>query len=497
MRYFKRTALLALMMALPALAAEPVKVGLASLPPGLGNPFTSSARTSFYTWRAVYDTLTQLGPDVAPAPGLALAWRNDGATTWVLELRKGASFSNGEPFNAEAAAATFTYLMSPAAVQDSSSRDVANIAAVRALDEDHLEIVTRTPDPMLPRLLAAIAIVPPVAWNKLGREGFAKKPIGTGPFMVERWDDARVSMKAFAGSWRAPKSDQLQIIELPETSTRIQALLSGQIHVASEVGPEDLDLLEGAGFIVYQRPSSSVGVIALHAKPGTPLGDARVRLAMNYAIDVAAINATLLHGLVKPPSSVTPSTSPEHNPDLKPYGYDPARAKALLKEAGYPNGFKITAAVSIGTAGSHAQASYEKAAADLAAVGIRMEIRQLPWSQWVRGVLQGDWQGEAFAFEYETLPTGEAMRPFRLHSCSWPHPWYCDPETEPLIGEAKSTFDAARRMQLVHQIQANYHRKAAAVLLYEQIGLDGVSPKLQGYTQMNGIIPYQDLVVAP
>lgn len=481
----------------PAAAAETVRLGLASLPPFLGNPYTSSARTSWYTWRAIYDTLTQLGPKVEPAPALALAWRNTSPTTWVFDLRPDVSFSNGEKFDAAAVVAAIDYLKSPAAVQDSSARDVDNIAGARALDVAHVEITTVAPDPMLPRLLAAIAIVPPAAWKAVGRDGFAKHPVGSGPFMVENWGDARVSMKAFAGSWRAPKSERLDIVELPETSTRIQALMAGQVHLASEIGPEDIDGLKQSGFNIYQRPSSSVEVIAMHAKPGTPFGDPRVRLAMNYAIDVKTINATLLHGLVEPPSQVTPSSSPEHNADLKPYGYDPAKAKSLLAEAGYAKGFKFTVVVSSGTAGSHMTAAMQKAAADLAAVGVMMEIRALPWSQWVRGVLQGEWHGEAFGFEYETLPTGEALRPFRLHSCTWPHPWYCDPETQPLIAEAKATFDPEKRLALVHRIQANYRDKAAAVRLYEQIGVDGVSPRLQGYSQENGIIPYQALSVAP
>lgn len=490
--------LIVCLLALPdfAAASETVKIGLASLPPGNGNPFTSSARTSWYTWRAMFDALTQLGPDVAPAPALAIAWRNTSPTTWEFDLRPGVTFSNGEPFDAATVIAVVNYLQSPAAVQESSVRDVENIAGVREVRPGTVEFATKAPDPMLPRQLATVPMVPPKAWAAMGRDAFAFKPVGTGPFAVESWGEAKVALGSFAKSWRAPKSDRLEILALPETATRIQALMSDQVHVASEVGPEDLTLLKDAGYTVYQRPPSSVEVIAMHAKPGTPLGDARVRLALNYAIDHRGIAEALLGGLVEPPTQVTPHTSPEYNPALEPYPHDPAKAKALLAEAGYGGGFKFTMVMSAGTGGGHMRASFEKVAADLANIGVTMTIRPVPWSQYVRGVLQGEWLGEAFGFEYETLPTGEALRPFRLHSCTWPHAWYCDPETQPLIAEAKITFDPDRRRELVHTIQKNYRDKAAAILMFEQVGLDGVSPRLKGYNQMNGIIPYQDLVVA-
>lgn len=486
-----------LLMSEQAVAADAVRIGLASLPPGNGNPYTSTARTSWYTWRATFDALTQLGPKVEPVPALAVAWRNTSPTTWEFDLRQGVTFSNGEPFDAKTVMATVNYLQSPAAAQESLIREVENIAGLREIRPGTIEITTKAPDAMLPRQLTTLPMVAPAAWQALGRDAFAFKPVGTGPFAVESWGEAKVVLKAFPGSWRAPKSAHLEILALPETTSRIQALQTGQIHVASEIGPEDIDILKAAGLNVYQRPASSVEVIAMHAKEGTPLGDTRVRLALNYAIDHRGITEALLHGLVPPPTQVTPSTNPEYNPELTAYPYDPAAAKALLTEAGFGNGFKFTMVMSSGTSGSHMRATLEKVAADLAAVGVTMTIRPVPWSQYVRGVLQGEWLGEAFNFEYETMPTGEALRPFRLHSCTWAHPWYCDLETQPLIAEAKITFDPARRRDLVHRIQKNYRDKAAAILLFEQIGLDGVSPKLAGYDQMNGIIPYQDLVVAP
>ncbi|MDX2224123.1 MAG: ABC transporter substrate-binding protein [Rhodospirillaceae bacterium] len=476
-------------------AAATVKLGLASLPPGGGNPFTSTARTSWYTWRAVFDTLTQLGPDVAPQPALATAWRNTTPTTWIVDLRRGVTFSNGEPFDAATVIATIVYLQSPAAVQDSVARETDNIAGVRALDDHTLEITTRVPDPMFPRHMGTFAIVPPKAWADLGRDGFARAPVGSGSFKVRRWAEARIDFDAFSGSWRAPATERLEIRELPETATRIAALLSGQIHLASEVGPEDVETLQAEGMTIHARPASSVEVIALRANVGGPLADARVRRALNLAVDREAIAGALWAGLVSPTGQVTPRGNPEHDPTIAPYPYDPAQAKALLAEAGFPDGFSFTTVMSSGTGGSHIRASFEQLAENLSRIGVKMTVRPVPWSQFVRGVLQGEWLGEAFGFEYETLPTGETLRPFRLHSCTWTHPWYCDEAIQPVIAAAKAEFEPAKRRELIHRVLRAYHDNAAAIVLFEQLGLDGVSPKLRGYDQMNGIIPFQTLTV--
>jgi peptide/nickel transport system substrate-binding protein len=477
--------------------AATVRIGLASLPPWNGNPYTSTARTSWYTWRALFDTLVQLGSDMAPAPALALTWKDISPRTWVIGLRPDVTFSNGEPFNADAVIATIAYLQSPAAVKESLGQEVENIAAAHARDPLTLEITTRKPDPLLPRQLAALPIVPPAYWAKVGRDAFALAPIGTGSFVVEKWEKAKLELKAYPDSWRAPKSERVQIVVLPETSSRVQALLSGRVELASEIGPEDIDAITEAGYSHYQRPATSLEVIALNTLIDGPLKDKRVRQALNYAVDRKTITATILHGLVEPATQTTPRSNPDYDPTIPGYAYDPAKAKALLAKAGYPDGFSFVFEMSSGTSGSHTASVMQKVASDLAAVGVTMEIRPIPWSQYVRGVLQGEWRSQAFGFEYETMPTGATMRPFRLHSCSWPFPWYCDKDIMPVIEEAKTAFDPRRRLEAARKVLRAYHENAAAILLYEPLGLDGVSPKLMGYSQINGIIPYQELAVRP
>jgi peptide/nickel transport system substrate-binding protein len=443
----------------------------------------------------MFDTLIQLGPSAVPSPALAVEWQSTNPQTWVIKLRPKTTFSNGEPLNSDAVLATVAYLQSPGAVQDTISREVENIAGARALDALTVEFTTKQPDPMFPRQLATLAIVPPAYWAKVGRDGFVKAPIGTGPYVVEKWEKARVVLKANTTSWRTPKAASAELIALPETSSRVQALLSRRVDIASEIGPEEIDVLKADGFKIYQRPASSIEVIAFNNMIDSPLKDVRVRQALNYAVDRQTIAETIMHGLVPPATQNASRANPEYDSSIQGYPYDPAKAKALLKEAGYEKGFSFVFEMSSGTTGSHYNSMLQKVADDLANVGITMEIRPIPWAQFVRGVQQGEWKGQAFGFEYETLPTGETLRPFRLHSCTWAHPWYCNSALTPVIAEAKRTFDPTKRLDLVHKILRGYRDDAAALILFEPLGLDGVSPHIVGYDQVNGIIPYHNVSV--
>ncbi len=473
-----------------------VRIGISSMPPKNGNPFGTPARTTWYTIGGIYDTLTKLGSDTTPQASLALSWRNTDEKTWLVSLRPNVTFSNGEPMDAAAVVATVNYLKTPAAAVDLIAQEVANIETVRAVDKLTVEFKTKAIDPNFARQLTLIPIVPPVAWAKVGRDGFALSPIGTGPFQVEKWEKNRVTFVPFKGSWHPPAADRLEVIALPEQAARQAALLSGRIDIASEMGLEDIDSLKEAGFKIYQRPASSVYVMMFNSlKPNSPFKDLRVRQALNYAVNRDAIAKTIYHGLVPAATQTASRNNPDHDPALKYFPYDPEKAKALLKDAGYPNGFSFTDDMSFGTSGPELPQAMQQIASDLAKVGVKMEIRQLPWAQWVRGVQETGVDGDAFNFEYETLPTGDTLRPYRLHSCTWPHAWYCDKEIMPLLDEAKITFDPARRKALVKQILTRQNEQAPGILLFEPQGIDGVGPKVENYNQENAQMSYSRMNV--
>ena len=93
------------------------------------------------------------------------------------------------------------------------------------------------------------------------------------------------------------------------------------------------------------------------------------------------------------------------------------------------------------------------------------------------------------------LPTGSSVRPFRLHSCAWPYPWYCDKDIQRVIERAKQSLDEEERIAAVHEVMAHYHEQAVALMLVENMGLDGLTPRVKGYNQEGGIIPYHNITL--
>ncbi len=488
-------AAIAVLMSAPVAAESTLRLGLASLPNGNGNPFDSSARTTWYTMRAFFDTLTQLGENLTIEPGLAVAWENTDDLTWVVTLREGVTFSNGEVLDGEAALFGYRYLQTEDGARESLARDAQVIASMEALDDLTVKFVTTEPMPEFPRLMAVVPVIAPAHWQNVGRDGFAFYPVGTGPFKVTDWQANRIKLEAFRESWRAPKVDKLEILAIPETAARVAGLLTDRIDIASEIGPDDVYQVEAAGLQTYQRPATAVEVVAFNTLIDSPLQDPRVRQALNYAVNKEVITAAIMDGRTRVADQMTPAINPERVPDIAPYSYDPDKAKALLADAGYPDGFSFTFEFSFGTGGTHMPSMFQQVAVDLKQIGVEMIVQPRPWSQYVRGVLQGEWNGQAFGFEYEVLPTGSSMRPFRLHSCAWPFPWYCDETIEPAIARAKQEMNEEARIAAVHEVLRHYHDEAVALLLVENLGIDGLNPRVKGYSQIGGIIPFHDIAL--
>ena len=337
------------LISVPTKAETTLRIGLASLPNGNGNPFSSSARTSWYTYRALFDTLTQLGPGLAIKPGLATSWHSVDDYTWMVTVREGINFSNGEVLDAEAIIFSYRYLKSDEGTRDSLSRDVEAISAIEAIGSHIIQFSTSIPIPQFPRLMAVIPIVAPAHWQEVGREGFTFDPVGTGPFRLTAWKSTQLLFDAYKESWRPPQLDTLEILSLPEASARVAALITDRIDVASEIGPDDALTIEAAGMNSYQRPATASQVMAFNTIIESPLQDVRVRQALNYAVNKDVISTVIMDGRANVVDQLTPAINTDRHPNLAPYPYDPDKARTLLAEAGYENGFSFVFEFSFGT----------------------------------------------------------------------------------------------------------------------------------------------------
>ncbi|MEQ8735528.1 MAG: ABC transporter substrate-binding protein [Rhodospirillaceae bacterium] len=483
----------------PQPGPKTLRLAVVGLPPALGNPYRGTGVPTIYTYRAMFEGLTFVTEDGGVEPLLATSWEKLDDLTWQFNLRKDVLFHNGKPFTADAVVFAVDYLTSPAASIEPIARDLGAIESAEAVDDHTVIIRTEVASPLLPALTEALLIVEPEHWKELGREGFAQHPIGTGPFKLVEWTEAKATLDAHREGWRPPKVDKLEIIALPDASSRVQAILSDRIDIAVAMSRDDILSIEAGGGRGDIGTSSSVlGVVFILTgiPEDHPLQDKRVRQALNYAVNKNAYIDALFGGLTKAASQPTTAASVGYNSDVQAYPYDPDKARALLDEAGYGDGFSFTAQVTIGGGASLAPA-YQQVSADLLNVGVVMSLRTIPVQQLIRGIQEGEWRGEAFGMNYSAERTTDALRPLRLHSCIHRSPWYCNEEVTAKIEKAFATSDLEERTRLTEDIMASYHDEAAAIWMHEIIFFKALGPKVINFRQDHTVLNYHEIDLLP
>lgn len=402
---------------------------------------------------AIFDGLTRLDSNGNLEPALALSWENIGETSWRFKLRRDAAFSNGEPFNAEAVAAAIAWLQSSEGKQFLAAQHVRGVARVEIENTHTVVIHTERPDAILPNRLSAVSVVAPDAWRRLGAAAFAVTPAGTGAFVVSDWgvSTGQIELRANVDSWRPPKVDRLTFISYPNASARAQALSSGNVHIVSGLDIENIEPLQSAGVFVTTAPAMSVAAIALRQDEGraSSLKDIRVRQALNYAVNKSHLSASALRGLAAPTGQPAARRTSGHNPNVRPYAYDPERAKALLFDAGIVTAFGLRFDVVTGRSPGDA-AVLDDVATQLQKVGIEVEMRSIPYGRWLESYASGVWPNDTdgFLLPFDSMPTNDVQSALVPYSCENPSPFFCDSEMSAEISAATEELDFTDRMAL-------------------------------------------------
>ncbi|MDX2224317.1 MAG: ABC transporter substrate-binding protein [Rhodospirillaceae bacterium] len=474
----------AIAAALPATAADKVlRIAVQGWTPGLGNPYASIITGAIHPYLSMFDALTTLGADGAVTPRLALSWRAETPTRWVFVLRPNVAFANGEPFDAGAVVAMIDWLKSPDGQRFFLASEARNIVRATAIDPLTVAIDTTAPDAILPKRMSLLQVVPPKHFAQVGADAFAQAAFGTGPFVLKTWgrDTGRSVWTANPTSWRgAPALDAYEFVVLPEPARRAQALALGEVDVAYNIGLLDGEDLRALGQNVLIKSVATVGGLALpNNRPNAPLADVRVRQAMNYAVDRATIAKMIMNDAVAPSVNGIEPGVVGHDPALAAYPYDPAKAKALLAEAGFADGVDLVAAV-ISEATTDGAAVYQRIAQDLAAVGIRMELRNVLGTDWVRMWFSGDWRGaDILSHTWGGSTYMDALRPLENIMCAKSGAYFCVPELDARITASTAIFDPAEREAALHAILAEVHRLAPAVWLFPQTDVMAFAPRVK------------------
>lgn len=466
-----------------------LRVGIVSLPPAFGNPYTAMGAPGSVTWQQLFDGLTRIDESGNVVASLATDWRLLDERTWGFRLREDARFSNGVPFDAQVAENVFDWLLGEAGRLTPVGNELRGLASVSALGPYELQVETHEPDPILPNRLALAMIVEPGAWGTLGPKGFGQQPVGTGPFMLKTWRNRNGAAELVANEhgWRKPRVGVVELYPLLDHAARFQAAISGQLHLAQSMRPEEIPTFHKRGFEALVDPSKQIIGIAFDVvgHSSSPVADRRVRQAINYAVDTIAISEIITRGQHRPASQGAAPGVFGYNPALQPYPYDPDKARRLLADAGYADGFSIEATLVIGTYANDVEI-YEKVQQDLAEIGIQMTMRATLFSDWIRQYVTGNWRTEAFSLAWNSAPYHDAMRPMEYFSCAKARPFFCSESMMPKIASAATEMNPVAREQALHELQALFHYEAPSLYLLEYGHIWVASKYITGFTMANG-----------
>ena len=380
-----------------------VRIAARRLAPAAADPSSHLGEPAIFVWSAFYDGLTIITADGAVEPWLATSWELTSPTTWQFTLRDGVEFSNGEPFNALAVHTAAEHILFGYGADNMVRNSLLpDIVAVNVIDDATVEFVSEVPDPLVPKRVAQFYPLPPAYFAEVGPQYFALHPVGTGPFVVELWDVNRVELRANPKSWRPPRVTALEFIEMPDSTSRRQAILSGQVHLAQQLIPDDIPELRSAGIDIAIAADPRVRILAFVARDGSPLRSKKVRLALNHAVNKEAIVNALLAGVTPIATHVATHTTAGFDPNRPPYRYDPDFARQLLAEAGYEQGLDLVMEV---VASTHTdRLIFQAIAADLADIGVDTQLRVVEFEQWRFQLFSGEWKGDLFLWSVAMDP---------------------------------------------------------------------------------------------
>lgn len=337
----------------------------------------------------IFDNLIMFDKDLNTQPNLASSWSNPSPDTWILNLRKGVKFHNGNAFNADDVIFSFDRVMH---WEKSAFKSKVNmIKAIEKIDDYTIKMVTKDPYPIFLRQLTYVSILDKETLAGKDDAWIGLNPVGTGPYKFVSWSKGNnVKMQANTEYWAGVGAyENLEFKPLSNDATRVAGILSGAVDIIDKVPEIDVAKIKREQNLnFFQVPS--LRTIYLHMDQArenspfvksengkNPLQDLRVRRAFALGINKESISKYILKGFAITADQLSPSTVNGHDTSIKDIGFDPKRAKELLNEAGYPNGFEIQLdSLNSGTYPKIAQA----VAADLARIGIKVKVNATPGS---------------------------------------------------------------------------------------------------------------------
>lgn len=469
------------------------------------NPYGQDNNVTNQVMFHVYEPLVTQDRDLSIIPCLADSWEeSEDGMTWTFKLHEGVKFHDGSDFTSEDVVASYDYAREPGSSYNSR---FTSVESVEAVDDYTVVIHMKNKYPLLLTDLAMVCIS-----NKENIEGktpeeVGSSVIGTGRYkLVEHVKEDHIDMVANEEYWGgAPEIKSVRFRPISNAATRTATMLSGELDVMGGVSVQDVERLEATeGIHVVSEPSMEMIYMnmeqMLDDNPaveggGNPLKDVRVRQAMYQAIDTDMIINNVMQGHAYPTATLIRDTFNGYSPELERFPYDPEAAKALLAEAGYPDGFTITL-----DAGSDITVNSSEVAQAVAGylekVGIKVNLNLMPSATFLPHIRPYEHKTGLLISAWSVY-TGEGITMMNQHCYTYDQEkgtgnanrgHYSNPEVDKLISEAMQESDKERRAELTKQIDKMTHDDVAYIPLYVQENIFAVKDDIDYTPRFNKYI---------
>lgn len=476
MRKLLSVALIAVMLCAwsDAALAQSLIVAL-DTPPRTMNPHGSDADANLSRMANIFDGLLQRkGPEGELVPALAERWEHPDTLTWKFYLRQGVKFHNGNPFTAEDVKFSFERLSDPEVSEFINSGKT--IESIDILDDYTVVVKTKNNIPWFANNMHQIFIMDKESTESRDPGEVGLHPIGTGAYKFVEWvKGSYLKLEANEDYWEgSPQVKQIEERPITEASTRFASLVSGQVDIVCGVPVELYEkVVSNPKLQVLERPARRAIFLSFHNKPGSPTADVRVRQAMYMAIDEDEIIEKVMHGHATPAAQIPDPPTIGYNADIQRLPYDLEKAKELMKEAGYENGFDIRLSGPNDRYVNDAKIA-EAVAKYLAKIGINVELDVKPKSIFFEEVAEGTLDFYLIGWFDGTFDMGRTFFTL-IHSREDEYGYgslngskYSEPEIDTLLQATTDIVDPAEREKVLQQLNALSIEKVACIPLHYQ-----------------------------
>jgi peptide/nickel transport system substrate-binding protein len=481
-------------------AANDTVVVAQGVDPTTMDPHQQRETTTVNVLRHIYDSLVaRNAKNPTKFDGiLATHWKRIGAKTMRFTLRHGVTFSNGAAFDAPTVKYNVDRVLGklPKTKPALISYQFGTVKAARVVNRFTVDIVTKQPDPLILSRMESLMIIPNHSVDA-DQDALAAKPIGTGPYTLVTWDrNNQVVLKARNDYFRGrPRIANVIFKTMPDAASRLAAIQAGDVDVITNVPPDNVGDVKSSGKATVRTvPSARVASVWLDTLSVAPLKSAKVREALNYAVDTRTIVAKVMSGYGLPVATFVPPYFAGYDRSLKPHPYNPTKAKQLLAQAGYPDGFELTLMVPRGRY-LLAEEIVQAVAGYLDKVGVKTKIDAVEFGVFAKvtqtrkipAAFYAAW-GENFFNPIDELQVA-------VVSGTTGFSWYSNKTVDRLTAKAAATLDQRKQDALIRKIQRIIYKDPPFIYLFAYKDLYGVSTRLHWKPRSDELIYLYDAAV--